>query len=164
MIKALFFGEVPYLTGLRIQEYFFHQICLKQKPNEHYLCMFEHNPPAYTVGIREGIYTEETERKVVGLGAEFHRVKRGGLITFHGPGQLIFNLNNLPLPKNQKSFGVQQVLIQMLKEKFKLENLGRTENAGVWINEQKKIGAIGIQVRNGITSHGLALNCETDLK
>uniref|UniRef100_A0A915LRE8 BPL/LPL catalytic domain-containing protein n=1 Tax=Meloidogyne javanica TaxID=6303 RepID=A0A915LRE8_MELJA len=97
--------------------------------------MFEHNPPAYTVGIREGIYTEETERKVVGLGAEFHRVKRG-----------------------------EQVLIQMLKEKFKLENLGRTENAGVWINEQKKIGAIGIQVRNGITSHGLALNCETDLK
>ncbi|CAK5030663.1 unnamed protein product [Meloidogyne enterolobii] len=52
----------------------------------------------------------------------------------------------------------------MLKEKFKLENVGRTENAGVWINEQKKIGAIGIQVRNGITSHGLALNCETDLK
>uniref|UniRef100_A0A1I8B329 BPL/LPL catalytic domain-containing protein n=1 Tax=Meloidogyne hapla TaxID=6305 RepID=A0A1I8B329_MELHA len=52
----------------------------------------------------------------------------------------------------------------MLKEKFKIENVGRTENAGVWVNEQKKIAAIGIQIRNGITSHGLALNCETDLK
>nr|CAD2184658.1 unnamed protein product [Meloidogyne enterolobii] len=119
MIKALFFGEVPYLTGLRIQEYFFQQICLKQKPNEHYLCMFEHNPPAYTVGIREGVYTEETEHKVVGLGAEFHRVKRGGLITFHGPGQLvaypIFNLNNLPLPKNQKTFGVRHFVFSINK-------------------------------------------------
>nr|CAD2176901.1 unnamed protein product [Meloidogyne enterolobii] len=119
MIKALFFGEVPYLTGLRIQEYFFQQICLKQKPNEHYLCMFEHNPPAYTVGIREGVYTEETEHKVVKLGAEFHRVKRGGLITFHGPGQLvaypIFNLNNLPLPKNQKTFGVRHFVFSINK-------------------------------------------------
>uniref|UniRef100_A0A915LDM8 Large ribosomal subunit protein mL42 n=1 Tax=Meloidogyne javanica TaxID=6303 RepID=A0A915LDM8_MELJA len=76
-------------TRLRIQEYLFQQICLKQKPNQHYLCMFEHSPPAYIVGIREGIYTEETEQKVVKLGAEFHRVKRGGLITFHGPGQLV---------------------------------------------------------------------------
>ncbi|KAF7640422.1 BPL/LPL catalytic domain-containing protein [Meloidogyne graminicola] len=171
---ALFFGEVPYLTGLNIQEFLFKQICLQKLPNEHYLCMFEHNPPAYTVGIRESLYTEEAEQKVIKLGAEFHRVKRGGLITFHGPGQLvaypIFNLHNISL-NNQKTLGVrdfvfsiEQVLIQMIKQKFKLENVGRTENAGVWVDKQKKIAAIGIQVRNGITSHGLALNCETNLK
>lgn len=39
----------------------------------------------------------------------------------------------------------------------------RTENTGVWINETEKIASIGVHVRRGITSHGVAVNVSTDL-
>jgi len=53
-----------------------------------YLLVVEHSP-VYTVGIRDRkLYAEEAE-KVRGLGADFVQTNRGGLITFHGPGQLV---------------------------------------------------------------------------
>ena len=51
------------------------------------LLTLEH-PPTYTVGKRGAIYDESFEEYLKSLGADFFRVNRGGLITYHGPGQL----------------------------------------------------------------------------
>jgi len=55
---------------------------------ENRLLLLEH-PPTYTVGKRGAIYDETIEEYLRELGADFYRVNRGGLITFHGPGQLV---------------------------------------------------------------------------
>lgn len=47
-----------------------------------------HHFLVYTVGLREADYTPEIEADLRQTGADFHRTNRGGLITFHGPGQL----------------------------------------------------------------------------
>ena len=43
----------------------------------------------YTMGIRRNTYSQEEEERLKKLGADFHLTDRGGLITFHGPGQLV---------------------------------------------------------------------------
>uniref|UniRef100_A0A183BM96 Octanoyl-[acyl-carrier-protein]:protein N-octanoyltransferase LIPT2, mitochondrial n=1 Tax=Globodera pallida TaxID=36090 RepID=A0A183BM96_GLOPA len=189
MIQAFFFGRVPYLTGLCVQESLCRQIVADPGFRDHFLCLFEHSP-TYTVGIRQDQYSEEQAQRLRALGAEFHRqiekelqndkslpidrIKRGGLITFHGPGQLVaypvFNLRKLSPDGKSNGLGVrrfvelvEEVLIQMLECDFGLKGVGRTRDPGVWVDGIRKVAAIGIQVRHGVISHGLALNCDTDL-
>lgn len=97
LTKVLWAGRLSYQAGLNLQQ------SLAQSHFDNYpngtnsLILLEHNP-VYTVGIRDKEYTKEEEAKLRGLGADFHRTNRGGLITFHGPGQLvaypIINLRN----------------------------------------------------------------------
>ena len=57
--------------------------------SEHVLLAVEH-PPVYTTGIRRGEHDSKREEdRLRSLGAEFARADRGGLLTFHGPGQLV---------------------------------------------------------------------------
>lgn len=173
MIKACFFGRISYKYGLTVQEQIYE--LTKNLDNLNCLCFFEHNP-VYTVGIRDHLYPSQEEQRLIKLGAEFYRTDRGGLITYHGPGQLIaypiFNLRALSEnSKGKISYSVRQfvnlmeeVIIKLLSENFSLQHVGRTHDPGVWVENNRKIAAIGIKVRNGITSHGIALNCDTDLK
>lgn len=51
--------------------------------------MLVEHPPVYTTGIRTKDYSESEADRLRGLGADFVRTNRGGLITFHGDGQLV---------------------------------------------------------------------------
>jgi len=168
MIHAVWFGRRLFKDGLRLQDEFYNLVTSNTR--KHYVCLLEHFP-VYTVGLRDQSYTPEMENKLKELGADFQRIKRGGLITFHGPGQLvaypILNLRDLYV--DGKQVGVkhyvsllEDVLIRVSNENG-LQNVGRTSDPGVWVEENRKIAAIGIQIRNGVTSHGIALNCNTDL-
>jgi len=171
-IKALWFGRIPYMDGLRIQETIFQRMkAAGSSPSCHHLCLFEHHP-AYTVGLRGHVYPLEEEERLKRTGAEFHRVKRGGLVTFHGPGQLVgyplFDLHSMHVDSSGVGVSrfvrlVEQVLIDLLTTHYAIKGVGRTTDPGVWVDEMRKIGALGMQVRSGITSHGFALNCNTDL-
>uniref|UniRef100_A0A914DED1 Octanoyl-[acyl-carrier-protein]:protein N-octanoyltransferase LIPT2, mitochondrial n=1 Tax=Acrobeloides nanus TaxID=290746 RepID=A0A914DED1_9BILA len=185
VVNALWFGRLPYLHGLKIQDFLFEKVAKARLFKEftdprqccHYLCLLEHHP-VYTVGLRDYIYTAEEEKRLKSLGAEFHRIKRGGQITFHGPGQLvaypIFDLKKLHVRRPDMeitSVGarrfvhlVEEALIQLCKEDYSITNVDRTDNPGVWVEGTRKIAAIGVQIRHDITSHGFALNCNTDLK
>ncbi|KAK0409152.1 hypothetical protein QR680_004371 [Steinernema hermaphroditum] len=136
--------------------------------------------PVFTVGIRERLYTAEEEERLRATGADFCRTNRGGLITFHGPGQLvaypIVDLASLTVAPTAefptRRVGVrrfvhlvEETLIDLLKTKHGLLTAGRSPDTGVWLDEgDRKIAAIGLSIRRGISSHGLALNCNTDLK
>ena len=96
-------------------------------------------------------------------------VKRGGDITYHGPGQLvgypILNVDNR-LGAAAHVCGVEGLLIDALRE-LGLPNAGRLDGfAGVWLDVDhpdpavvpRKIAAIGVRLHDGRTMHGFALN------
>ena len=114
------------------------------------------------------------------LGADFHRVNRGGLITFHGPGQLVaYPILQLERRNAIRWYvdSLEDAIIDLLSE-FNLKGeksphtgeilflkyLGKVSwYLGVWIGDNK-ICAMGINAEREITSHGLAINCNTEMK
>lgn len=103
----------------------------------------EHSP-VYTVGIRSVGHTEVDEIRLKELGAEYYHTNRGGLITFHGPGQIVAYpvLNLARFGRSVKWYigSLENTLIRTLGS-FGLE--GRTtKDTGVWVND-RKIAAIG---------------------
>lgn len=101
-------------------------------------------PPVYTIGIRKSGYSDEEEKRLKALGAEFYRTNRGGLITFHGPGQLVaYPIIDLTMYTKSVKWYVcklEETVIQMCKA-FKIESC-RSADTGVWVGDNK-ICAIG---------------------
>jgi len=99
-------------------------------------------------------------------GAEFHRVDRGGSVTFHGPGQLV-GYPIVDLGRRPDVVGyvrtIEDVVIRAAGDAG-VDRLGRNPlNSGVWAGD-RKVCAIGVRVmRARVTLHGFALNCTTDL-
>lgn len=122
-----------------------------------------HNP-VYTIGIRTKGYSAEEEGRLKSLGADFLRTERGGLITFHGPGQLVaYPILDLVHFKKSVRWYVEQLERTVIATCSRFGVEGETSpHTGVWVGE-RKIAAIGIHCSRYITSHGLALNCNTDL-
>lgn len=107
-----------------------------------YLFLVEHYP-VYTVGIRNKQYIKD-EEKLKEL-ADFVVTDRGGLITFHGPGQLVtypvIYLGSFS-SKSIKWY-VRQLELTIIYACRKFELQANTcENVGVWIND-RKIASIG---------------------
>lgn len=99
-------------------------------------------------------------------GIDFHHTNRGGDVTYHGPGQLvgypILDLNDWKRDVHAYVRAVEDVIIQTIGM-FGLRG-GRVEGAtGVWV-DGAKICAIGVHISRWVTSHGFALNVETDLQ
>uniref|UniRef100_H2YHG2 Octanoyl-[acyl-carrier-protein]:protein N-octanoyltransferase LIPT2, mitochondrial n=2 Tax=Ciona savignyi TaxID=51511 RepID=H2YHG2_CIOSA len=136
-----------------------------ESPNPFPILLMLQHDPVYTVGLRSSVYTEQEESNLLAIGADFVRTNRGGLITFHGPGQLvvypIFNLGAMKLGVREYVYQLEETIINLC-ERYKLHG-ERSPHTGVWIANDK-ICAMGINTQRGITSHGLALNCNTDLK
>jgi lipoyl(octanoyl) transferase len=123
------------------------------------------HPHTFTVGRR--IKTSSEEQHLRSLGADFHFSQRGGRITYHGPGQLvgypILDLKMFDLKARQYVCGLEEMLIDTCK-KFNVDsNASLKGNTGIWVGDNK-IAALGIKIQRHVTSHGFALNCNTDLK
>jgi lipoyl(octanoyl) transferase len=113
---------------------------------------------------------------LIARGVTLHQISRGGDVTFHGPGQLvgypIFDLRELPAPGGGR-MGPVDFVRQMEEALIGLcavygVRAGRIAGlTGVWCGDPEehpgKIGAIGIHVSRGISSHGFAFNLTTDL-
>ncbi|KAF9942574.1 hypothetical protein BGZ67_001187 [Mortierella alpina] len=134
----------------------------------HDLLLLVEHTPTYTNGRRnrgvQAISDQETTR-LRRLGATYVESLRGGEITFHGPGQLvaypILDLKPVKLSVRCYVSYLEKAIIATCAQ-WGVKAI-TTENTGVWISDQKKIAAIGVHVQRYITSHGLALNCSTDL-
>ncbi|XP_018580103.1 putative lipoyltransferase 2, mitochondrial [Anoplophora glabripennis] len=161
LVKVWQVGKISYSNGLKLQKH------LANLHNGHFLCntllCLEH-PPVYTTGIRTKQYTESEENTLKTKGAEFHRTNRGGLITFHGPGQLvvypIINLKHFKPSVRWYVCSIEKTIIKLCNA-FNLE-AQTSPHTGVWIKDEK-VCAIGIHASRYVTTHGLALNCNTDL-
>ncbi|XP_055479569.1 putative lipoyltransferase 2, mitochondrial [Psammomys obesus] len=122
--------------------------------------------PVYTGGLRGGLTPEETTR-LRALGAEVRSTGRGGLATFHGPGQLlchpVLDLRRLGLRLRTHVAALEACAVRLCELRGLRGARARPPPyTGVWLGE-RKICAIGVRCGRHITSHGLALNCCTDL-
>jgi len=129
------------------------------------LILLQH-PPVYTLGTRGrdanlllpvGAYAAR--------GAEVHRTDRGGDVTFHGPGQLvgypIVDLRRYGQGPVWYVRSIEGMLIDVLS-RFGIVADRSPGRPGVWVGEEK-VAAIGVRVSRGVTTHGFALNVNTDL-
>eukprot|EP00871_Galdieria_phlegrea_P004697 jgi/Galph1/5228/GphlegSOOS_G3838.1 len=124
--------------------------------------MLEHLP-VYTLGT--GASEAFVKFDLNNPPCEVYRIERGGEVTYHGPGQLVFYpILNLKFHKKDLRWylrSLEEVVIQTLKlyglSAYRINGL-----TGVWLDE-KKIAAIGISASKWITMHGVALNVVNDL-
>ncbi|MEE2749923.1 MAG: lipoyl(octanoyl) transferase LipB [Myxococcota bacterium] len=95
-------------------------------------------------------------------GIDFHATRRGGLATWHGPGQLVGYLICAVGRRNWTVRGtvasMEEGLIQWLKS-VGIQGSRHCGHPGVWVGE-KKVGSIGLHFRKGVSIHGFALNLE----
>jgi len=123
--------------------------------------------PVFTAGKR----TAPGDRPADPGGAPVVDVDRGGMITFHGPGQLvgypIVRLHGVPIDVVAHVRRLEEVMIRTCRE-FDVETVRVEGRSGVWVLEDergpdRKLGAIGVRVSRQVTMHGFALNCDADL-
>ena len=100
----------------------------------------------YTLGMRTSGYARTEEMRLKALGAEFFKTNRGGLITFHGPGQLVaypvINLRRFNKSMKWYVCKLEETVIKMCRSSFGFEAV-RSSDTGVWV-DNNKICAIGI--------------------
>lgn len=158
-------GRIAYSKGLELQQSFADALKANTCPwNGGVLLLLEHSP-VYTVGIRTKSYTAEDKAWLVSLGAEFHETNRGGLITFHGPGQLVaYPVINLKLwtPSVKWYIATLEDAVIDLCAKYDVAAHRYHPYPGIWVGEEK-LCAVGVHASRFVTTHGIAINCNTDM-
>ncbi len=159
------FGEdaVDYLAAWDAQRHLHAGVADGTRPDTVWL--LEH-PPVFTAGKR----TAPGDRPVDPGEAPVIDVDRGGMITFHGPGQLVgYPIVRLPDHVHVVDYvrRVEEALIGVCRD-VGLETARVPGRSGVWlradgIRPERKVAALGIRVSRGVTMHGFALNCDVDL-
>ena len=152
---------IEYVKAIKFLEERIDKI-LKRKERE-LIWVLEH-PSIYTAG------TTYKENEILDKSIIVHKTNRGGKITYHGPGQLIFYFV-LDLNKKNKDIRkfiniIEKTIIETLNE-YKIKSIADRKNIGIWVKQNKKlkkVAAIGIRVKKWIAYHGFSINIKTDLK
>ena len=120
----------------------------------------------------ESVYTAGknfNKNEIIDKSINLLRTNRGGKVTYHGPGQLIFYFV-IDLKKRKKDIRkfiavIENTIIDTLNV-YKIKSFADRENIGIWHNDQneiKKIAAIGLRVSKWIAYHGFSLNINNNL-
>ena len=131
---------------------------IENNPKSDEIWVTEHNP-IYTTGLNK------KDLKLPNSSIPHIFVDRGGKITFHGPGQIIFyfliNLNKNKLSIRRLVSGIENCIVMYLKNKNIIGKLKKNA-PGIYVDE-KKIASIGLRFKKGYTYHGLSLNVNMNL-
>ncbi len=159
-MRVRWLGRVPYREALALQQALF------EHGHEQHLLLLEH-PHVFTHGPRAELATNVLVDPA-SVGAELVGVKRGGDVTYHGPGQLvgypILNVPNL-LGAADHVTAIEGLVINVLAD-LGVQGHVEPEYPGVWVGRDnpRKICAIGVRLANGRTMHGFALNIDPDMR
>ncbi|MBI2756295.1 MAG: lipoyl(octanoyl) transferase LipB [Chloroflexi bacterium] len=157
------FGIAPYAEVWALQEQLADARLAGRVPDS--LLLLEH-PPTITLGRRGSLADVYASPEALARrGVTVERTSRGGLVTFHGPGQLvgypIVHLRGLGRTVPAYVHGLESAMVRALSG-FGIAAWEDTEHPGVW-TAGGKVAAIGIAQRRGVTLHGFALNVDPDL-
>jgi len=188
LISVLQLGTIDYATGLRLQQ---RLVALRKDGRIGDVLLLLEHTPVITLGRNaEAANVIASPELLHEKGVEVFECDRGGDVTFHGPGQLvaypIFDLRGLPSSDgSRKTLGavefvrrLEEVLIRTCAD-FGIPTKRIPGLTGVWTaNDQggttaapdrpdefseAKIAALGVHISRAVTSHGIALNVNTDL-
>ena len=154
-------GAVPYQEAFELQQRLRDRRAAAELPDV--LLVLEH-PPVYTKGKR-------TEPGDLPMGEDWYRAQgidvcdtdRGGRVTYHGPGQLVA----YPIMAVERVadfvHSMEDAMVAALADEGVVAEARDTPFTGVWAGD-RKIGSIGVRVREGVSMHGLAVNVDNDLQ
>ena len=138
-------------------------IKLKNNKATELVWILEH-PKIYTGGISYKNYD------ILDKSIKIINTNRGGKITWHGPGQTIcyFVIDLSKRNKDIRKFvlNLEKIIIKTLEE-YEIKSFADRKNIGIWVNHKnkiKKVGAIGIKVKNWIAYHGFSININNEIK
>lgn len=128
------------------------------------LLLLQHHP-VISKGRRLQGQSIPNEKKIREQGIEIQETDRGGLLTYHGPGQIvfyfIFEVNRYFDGVSMMVHGIEDVVLAYLKG-LNVEAGLKEDHPGIWVGSDK-IGSVGFRVTDGVTKHGLSLNVDSDL-
>ena len=156
-------GRVEYGAAYALQRHLAAERDADRVPDV--LLLVEH-PPVITLGrrgSRDHIYADDAWLAREGIAV--HQTNRGGLVTYHGPGQIV----GYPISRLRELAGDAPTYVHKLEETIirALADFGiaaerEPRNRGVFARGGK-IAAIGVAVTHGVTMHGFALNVRPNL-
>ena len=155
-IKPVNYEEAFSKLELRLKQ-------VHENKSEELIWILEHNP-IYTAG------TSFSKNEILDNSINLLKTNRGGKITFHGPGQLIFYFV-VDLRKRKKDIRkfisiIENTIIETLNT-YKIKSFADRENIGIWVNDKnklKKVAAIGVRVSKWIAYHGFSININNNLE
>ncbi len=155
---------LTYAEGLALQQSYLKKMKKDDSQPQH--IFFVEHKPVITLGRSgDGSNLKVSENKLSEKGIEFHRVGRGGDITYHGPGQWtvypLLRLEDFCRDLHRYMRMLEEVVISYLSG-YGIDSGRRDGKTGVWIGHDK-ICAIGVSVSRWISWHGFALNINTNL-
>jgi lipoyl(octanoyl) transferase len=157
-------GLVDYRTAWKRQQQIQHEI--QQGTRDSVLVLCEH-PTVITVGkngTRDNVLLSDEELRSRQI--EIVHINRGGDVTLHNPGQLVgyllFRLTDFKPDLHWFLREIEQCIIETLQH-FELKSERYEGYTGVWIEQARKICAIGINCSRWVTAHGFALNVENNI-
>ena len=154
-------GQVPYEEAFELQLGLRARRAAGELPDT--LLVLEH-PPVYTRGRR-------TQPGDLPMGEDWYRARgievcdtdRGGRVTYHGPGQLVC----YPIMAVDRVadfvHAMERAMVAALADEGIRAEARKAPHTGVWAGEAK-IASIGVRVRDGVSTHGLAVNVANDLQ
>ncbi|TAF83693.1 MAG: lipoyl(octanoyl) transferase LipB [Sphingobacteriales bacterium] len=143
----------------------------KEKITPNYLIFVQH-PHVYTLG-KSGKATHLLldVKGLQSVAAQYHKINRGGDITYHGPGQIvgypIIDLDNFFTDIHLYLRTLEEAVILTLRD-YGLIATRLAGSTGVWFDadlpeKARKICALGVRCSRWVTMHGFAFNVNTDL-
>lgn len=166
-------GLIDYGEALKRQESLFKMILEEKqiacRTGKDFLVICEH-PHTFTLGKRgklDDILVTEKELSDEAIGV--HHINRGGEVTYHGPGQMvvypILNLENYFPDVHRYVRFLEEAVIRTLKD-FGIISQRISGMTGVWVQKEgafHKICALGVHLSRWISTHGIAINVNSDL-
>lgn len=163
LLEVRHLGRVAYSRALELQKELETEVIATRERD--YFLLLEH-PHTFTIGRRakeNGVLA--TAEVLRNLGVEVFETNRGGKVTYHGLGQIvgypIVNLSPDREDVHKYVRDLEKVLIRTMAdygiEAFRIEGLTGVHTAG------GKVAAIGVHIKRWVTTHGFALNVNTDL-
>lgn len=135
---------------------------VSQGKGKELLWILEHSH-VYTYGA------SSKDNEILNKNIRVVKTNRGGKITYHGPGQLVcyFVIDLKKRKRDIRKFlnKIENIIIKSIKN-YNISTYADKKDIGIWYknkNDIKKIGAIGIKLKNWIAYHGFSINIKNDL-